>query len=242
MVVPVAAILEAPARDWHDEVVGQAVRARSAASGVSNRVRIDLLEVALPARPPDATALRGTVQRLLKLAGGAYLEVPVEADLDLSLDVLAGSGGGAKLRCGGPGPEQVPTAAAVAAFFIGCAERGLRAKATAGLHRPLRAFDENLNLTVHGFLNLLVGAVLALERAGPEEVEAAVAEENPDAIALGPSSLRWRDRRFGTAAIARTRRVLFVGLGSCSVDEPAEHPSAWTCWRYERERLDELVG
>jgi hypothetical protein len=220
--VPVSAILTAPEGDWRAGVLAQAAGAVSAASARADRLRLELIEVALPAGSVDAAALGDTLRRLP--AGlGAFLEVPPGAPLDDALDALAAAGAAAKLRCGGLSAEQVPDPARVAAFLTGCAQRGLRAKATAGLHRPHRAFHADLGATTHGFLNVLAGAALALDGADPDEVRRAIAEEDEDALVLGPSSLRWRDRSLSSALLTRTRSALFVGLGSCSVDEPAEH-------------------
>jgi hypothetical protein len=183
------------------------------------------VEVALPPAAFGARVVADTVARVTELSSlrGVYLEVGAAADLGRALDDVAAAGAGAKLRCGGLSAAHVPSPMMVAAFLVGCAQRGLRAKATAGLHRPLRAVDAELGVAAHGFLNLLAGAALALEGAQPAEVERAIGEDVPDALSLGPDALRWRDRSFAPDVLERTRRELFVGMGSCSVDEPAEH-------------------
>ena len=187
-------------------------------------MRLDLVEVALPPTAVGAGVVADTIARVEALLSlrGVYLEVSAAADLERALDDVAAAGAGAKLRCGGLSAAHVPGPSVVAAFLVGCARRGLRAKATAGLHRPLRAVDAEHGVAAHGFLNLLAGAALALEGAQPAEVERAIAEDVPDALSLAPDALRWRDRSFAPDVLARTRRELFVGMGSCSVDEPAE--------------------
>ena len=45
---------------------------------------------------------------------------------------------------------------------------------------------------------------------------------SPNAFSLSEGALRWREREAGAAEVARVRRSLFGGFGSCSVAEPAD--------------------
>jgi len=109
--------------------------------------------------------------------------------------------GETKLRCGG---ARVPPAEEVAAFVRGCRGRGVRFKATAGLHHALPTGSE------HGFLNLLAAAVF-----GDEEEMLGTRE-----IALDSESFRANGRTAGAERCAAVRRDLFHSIGSCSFDEP----------------------
>jgi hypothetical protein len=121
---------------------------------------------------------------------------------------------GAKIRCGGLTPDAFPADEAVAEFISECVRRGLRFKATAGLHHPFRTRDEVIGVLQHGFVNLL--AATALPDA---DTVAIIAEADPDAFELSASGLRWRDRFAGCDALVRARE-LFTAFGSCSFDEP----------------------
>ena len=113
----------------------------------------------------------------------------------------------AKVRCGG---AQVPTIRELAGFIRSCRESGVVFKATAGLHHALRGPDE------HGFLNLLAACVFG------DEEEALAAEE----FELSAERFAWRGREAGPEELARVRRELFAGFGSCSFFEPVEELKA----------------
>lgn len=139
-------------------------------------------------------------------------EVYVERPLDGLewLDDLGARGRRAKVRCGG---QAVPSVEALAAFTRRCRELRVPFKATAGLHHPVRRAEQ------HGFLNLLAAAVFGDE-------EEALAEDDPSAFGVDRDAFRWRDRLAGAQEVARVRRELFVGFGSCSAQEPADELKA----------------
>jgi hypothetical protein len=144
-----------------------------------------------------------TSDKLLLTPGLGAAEVYVETNDPTS---LAGSGYRAKVRCGG---ATVPSVAELAEFVTSCRKLGLPFKATAGLHHPVRTDSR------HGFLNLAAAAVFGDE-------EEALSEEDPASLSLTPEAFTWRGRSAGAEEIARIRRGLFVGFGSCSAQEPAD--------------------
>jgi len=143
--------------------------------------------------PPGAD-----LESLVGLAPEVYAEVPPEP---LELARLADLGVRAKFRCGG---ATVPSVGALARAIQCCRELGLVFKATAGLHHALPTGDE------HGFLNLLAAAVFGDEEA------ALVARD----LGVTADGFAWGDRVAAAADVARARRDLLVGFGSCSVAEP----------------------
>lgn len=116
----------------------------------------------------------------------------------------------AKVRCGG---KAVPTVEQLAAFIRECRERGIVFKATAGLHHAVRGPHE------HGFLNLLAACVFGDE-------EEALADDDAAAFELTGERFAWRDREARPAELARVRRDLFAGFGSCSFREPVDELKA----------------
>jgi hypothetical protein len=58
--------------------------------------------------------------------------------------------------------------------------------------------------------------------AAEDELADVLAKEDPGAIAVDDSGLRAGGRHVGAAEIARVRRRLFHGVGSCSFSEPVE--------------------
>jgi hypothetical protein len=157
--------------------------------------RIEAIE--LPPSPAPAGAVG---------FGEVYAEIPANADPVEWLVSLRGTGLRGKIRCGG---AVVPPVERLAAFVRGCRELGVAFKATAGLHHALRRNGE------HGFVNLLAAALFG-------DAEAALADEDAAAFALDDNALRWRERTAGAHEIARVRSELFVGFGSCSVQEPVD--------------------
>src|SRR5690606_38340620 len=111
-----------------------------------------------------------------------YLEIPPQAPVGEALDAIAAAGGRAKARCGGPMPSDVPSGARVADVLVGCVERGLTLKATAGLHQPFRRRTAAGEL--HGFVNLLVAASLACDGGDRRTVAEVLGAEEPDAVDL----------------------------------------------------------
>jgi hypothetical protein len=125
----------------------------------------------------------------------------------LAMDELAERGLRAKIRCGGVEPAAYPSVEDVAAFIAAAVGAGVPFKATAGLHHPVRHFNEGAGVMMHGFLNLLLASAWApqVDRHG---LEAIIAEQDPAALTL-------RDE-----TVMRRARERFVSYGSCSFDEP----------------------
>jgi hypothetical protein len=143
---------------------------------------------------------------LVDAAPEIYCELPLRYDVSFRILQLGELGIRAKVRCGGATTPRIPD---LAEFVAACRRLGVPFKATAGLHHPIRAGDE------HGFLNLLAAAVFGDE-------EEALSEEDSDAFQVSAEAFSWRDHSAGADEIARVRREVFVGFGSCSADEPID--------------------
>ncbi len=197
-----------------------------------NRLRIEVLETSLP---PLATqretydASIGQFAAAAKQAGLADLPIFVELPRDArwtnqlqgALFALSRHGMGAKLRCGGPTPETFPSTEDVVRFICTAVqEHQVPLKATAGLHHPVRHFDENIGTTMHGFLNVLAAAAFARSGLDSGGIQRIVACENPAAFRFDENGL-WFDReRVGVEDLKQTRERAFISYGSCSFDEP----------------------
>lgn len=132
---------------------------------------------------------------------------------------------GVKLRCGGLDAAAFPSVETVAAFIAGAAAEGLRFKATAGLHHPVRHVDAATGFPMHGFLNLLAAAAFA-PNTDEATLNAIVAEEDASAFVFDDGSFGWRDLRCDIDELRTVRRSSFVGYGSCSFSEPVEDLTA----------------
>jgi hypothetical protein len=172
-------------------------------------------EVAVAKRGEDPRP--GLRALLREVAGGpdldVYAELPLTWGLLDGLDTLAtGRAAGVrvapKFRTGGLAAELFPTPIELAAVICACRDRELPFKLTAGLHHALRHTDPETGFTHHGFLNVLAACLAA---AGGTEV-ADVAE------LLGSTDPRPVVETVGGRLAER--RPLWVGFGSCRIDEP----------------------
>jgi hypothetical protein len=211
---PLSALLGPDVRG--DSALVTAFNASSAGQAV-----VDAVEL-MAGSPGEAEAALAALPAGL----AAFVEVPLDGDLGGLLEVLGRRRAGAKVRTGGVVPEAVPDPADVARFIAACAGAGVRWKATAGLHHPVRAAhaltyaDGGPRAVTHGFLNLFVAAVAARGGASPADLEALVREEDPTAFRIGESALAWRHLRFSADDVAGARRGFATSFGSCSFAEP----------------------
>lgn len=121
-----------------------------------------------------------------------------------ALDELAAADVRLKFRTGGETPDAFPSADELAACIDAALDRELAFKCTAGLHFAA-PYDDEAGPHL-GFLG-----VLNATRASLDGDDVAEALRDPD-----PAT---RTRGYDEAALASARRW-FVGIGSCSVEEP----------------------
>ena len=192
------------------------------------RVFFDAFETRLPAaalEAGDLAHLMLQVSRALEDETVLYLEVPLtsnwQVELPRALDAIAKTPRvRAKIRCGGETPHAFPSIEQVAAFIDQCAKRKLPFKATAGLHHPIRTFDEVMQVSHHGFLNLFVAAAVAIS------FDTDAADLVPILGATDASAFRCLGSRLSVGnwhlslKQLRSARDFAVGYGSCSVTEP----------------------
>jgi hypothetical protein len=209
-----SALLAADVRG--DAAVAEAFNRESAGRAVVDTVELkaaspEEADAALEALPPGLAA---------------FVEVPLEGELDALLSRVKAHGARAKVRTGGVVPEAIPGPAALARFIAACVEAGVPFKATAGLHHPVRG-EQALSYEtdapramMHGFVNVFAAAALARVGAPLADVENALREEDAGAFRYEPERLRWHDRVVPTEALAASRRDSACSFGSCSFAEP----------------------
>ena len=210
-----AAHLEAVARAGDPGPVVLVVPAGSDALGPALAVARDaglrIVGAELPHGPGGTAA--DAVQALdAALPVGGVVEIPPGPGLERALDTVAASRHRAKLRTGGTVAEAFPDAGAVASFILGCVDRALPFKCTAGLHRAVRHTDPVTGFEHHGFLNILAATDAALAGAGAGEVAAVLEQRDGRRIASRLAGLT--DRQIASV------RAAFTGYGTCSITEP----------------------
>jgi hypothetical protein len=130
---------------------------------------------------------------------------------------------GVKLRCGGVEATAFPSVEQVTLVIVACREAGVPLKCTAGLHHPVRHYNDSVNTKMHGFLNVFGAGILAhavgMDRATIREV---IADESPDSFAFDADGFRWKEHRATVAQIEAARASAMLSFGSCSFDEPRD--------------------
>lgn len=161
-----------------------------------------------------------------------FVEVPVADDPDALIHAIAAHGLCAKIRTGGVTADAFPSPVQVARFLVTCGRHGVRYKATAGLHHPMRAEYALTNAadaprgTMFGYLNVLLAATLARRGASVERCAALLAEQARGAFAVDDAGIRWQDERFTLDDLTSERRQGAASFGSCSFREPLDDLNA----------------
>jgi hypothetical protein len=228
--------------DTLESFLQSVARDEAAFSGFSDRlaerVVIDAFEVRLPQAGGAAVAVNEAWGRLTKngshsltpffevsLLGEWRQRLPAAAAAVRDTNRAAGEGNGVglKIRCGGLEASAIPEVFAVAAAIATCRATGITLKATQGLHHPFRHHDPELDVTVHGFINLFAASVLAYVHDLPvTTLVDIVAEVDQDAFNIGSEVFAWRDYSASAEEIAFARETLLTSFGSCSFSEPRD--------------------
>jgi hypothetical protein len=178
---------------------------------------------AIELKADSATAIESAVEAIPP-DYQAFFEMPWQVqDIRGMVAAVAGEGLGAKVRTGGMSPELFPRCDALARFIRACAMAEIPMKATAGLHHPVRHFNEGQRVTMHGFVNVIMASALALTHRTDEATLTSVLEEtDAKAFQFTDEAVAWRGAKVSLDQLERTRERFFASIGSCSIDEPAE--------------------
>ncbi len=207
---------------------------RSFASLHAARVVLDMFEVVLPASSfDDQFALNTLVKQtadLLNINGLiVFFEAPFGDDWQMRADKLfyalrkvKDKHVGFKLRTGGVTADAFPTTEQVAWTIVEARDSGIPLKCTAGLHHPIRHFNESVQTKMHGFLNVFGAGVLAAANGISQDlVQFILDDEDPASFSFSDDAFEWKGLHADTADIERIRHQV-TSFGSCSFDEPRE--------------------
>jgi len=194
-------------------------------------IAIQALEIPLP-KPGDASEIAKRVEELVPLVNDqrVFLELPLgessfRDELAATIAALQRhrlSLWGIKLRMGGTVPDAFPSTSMVADVLATVRDNQIPIKFTAGLHHPLRHWNNDLGVHMHGFINVLMAAMFAHAcRLPPKNIETIVADERSKDFVFSGNVARWLDLPIRTELIEDLRRLI-LGFGSCSVDEPLD--------------------
>lgn len=175
--------------------------------------------------------IRPVLDRFTTLGMGTlpYFEVSLDADWRHRLESVADSLAhwsedapeglipGIKIRTGG---QSVPAAEQVAEVITACVSRGLRFKATQGLHEAV-THGTHLGF-VNLFASLTLASVLGEEKFGKEMVANCLKASSAKDFTFATETFAWREFRLTSDEVETGRRRHAGTFGSCSLDEPDE--------------------
>jgi hypothetical protein len=201
-------------------------------STYGSRVSADMFEVPLyiPAFE-DQYILNGLVKQTAEFLNSKGLTVFFEAPfgdgwqeradkLFYALRKVKDKHVGFKLRTGGVTADAFPSTEQVARAILVARDSGIPLKCTAGLHHPIRHFNESVRTKMHGFLNVFGAGVLAAANGISQDlVQSILEDEDPANFYFGDEEFVWKGLRVATSGIEEIRHHV-TSFGSCSFDEP----------------------
>ncbi len=130
---------------------------------------------------------------------------------------------GFKIRCGGVEAYQFPRSSYLAKVIMDARDQNLPVKFTAGLHHPIRHFNESVDTKMHGFINVFGGSILSYTQdLSEKELMDILNEEDPKAFRFTDSYFSWRDLAAPNLEVKMLRMLAVISYGSCSFEEPIE--------------------
>jgi len=161
-----------------------------------------------------------------------FFEPPVNNDYEFVIEKLTytmaesdknGGNAGFKLRTGGVTPDLFPLSEQIAFALKACKDNKLQFKATAGLHHPIRHYNDSVSTKMHGFMNVFGAGVLACANSlSLKEITEIVNAENAESFKFTEEEFRWNDIPSSIEQVSKARNEFVLSFGSCSFDEPRE--------------------
>lgn len=130
---------------------------------------------------------------------------------------------GFKIRCGGTEPQHYPTPEQLAFAIDSCLRQKVAMKGTAGLHHPVRHFNKEAMVKMHGFLNFFGAAIVAeAHDLDLTEIQEIIEDENPENFIFSKRAFAWHGLRTSSEEVQQGRDKVITSFGSCSFDEPRD--------------------
>ena len=170
-----------------------------------------------------------------------YCELPHRDDPQALIQAVRAARVRAKLRTGGVTPDAFPLPAEIVRFLRRCTEAGVAAKATAGLHHPLRGeyrltyAPDAMRGTMYGYLNVFLCAAAMYDGASDAVATAILLLSDSATLAVHGGSVRitlapsvdGRDVvELSHSTLEAMRQSGVVAFGSCSFREPVDELEA----------------
>lgn len=130
---------------------------------------------------------------------------------------------GFKLRTGGVEATAFPSPEQIAYVINTCYENQLPLKFTAGLHHPIRHYNESVQTKMHGFLNVFgAGVLLYGNDLLEQDLINILSDEEAENFVFDENYFRWKEFKSPLKVIENARKNFVISYGSCSFDEPRE--------------------
>lgn len=172
-------------------------------------------------RLPKLVFMEGFFEENWRKEIGLLLEVMNEHNHQFEGNTLHGIG--FKFRCGGVKAHMFPSIEKVAFALNKAREQNVAIKCTAGLHHPVRHYNDSVQTKMHGFLNVFGGAMLGYAHdLSDEQLIEILREEDPEHFKFTDDGFLWNELSASTHEISELRHVALLSFGSCSFDEPRE--------------------
>jgi hypothetical protein len=128
---------------------------------------------------------------------------------------------GYKIRTGGVEASSFPAPEKIAYLLKICREHDVPLKSTAGLHHPLRHYDQSVKTKMHGFINVFCAGIFAYNLdLNEHELTRMLLDESPDHFKFSDDSISWDIYEVFKEEIADAREKFITSFGSCSFEEP----------------------
>ncbi len=130
---------------------------------------------------------------------------------------------GFKLRTGGVEASAFPSPEQIAYVINICYENQVPLKFTAGLHHPIRHYNESVKTKMHGFLNVFgAGVLLYGNDLIEQDLIDILSDEDAESFKFDGNYFRWKEFKSPIKVIENARKNFVISYGSCSFDEPRE--------------------
>ncbi|MDZ7629953.1 MAG: hypothetical protein U5K74_01025 [Gemmatimonadaceae bacterium] len=157
-----------------------------------------------------------------------YCELPHRDDPRELVAAVKSAQVRAKIRTGGVTPDAFPSPAEIVRFLRRCHEAGVTAKATAGLHHPLRGefrltyADDAPRGAMYGYLNVFLAAAAIRAGASDDVASAILGVTDMAMLSIVDGSITIAGVALSADVLGAMRAEGVVAFGSCSFREPVD--------------------
>lgn len=150
-------------------------------------------------------------------------------NMEMTISTLAqhnqqnGHRNGFKLRTGGVVASAFPTVEQIAHALILCRDHNVPLKSTAGLHHPIRHYNDRVQTKMYGFINVFGAGILAnVHHLTIGQTITILNDEDPRHFNFTESHFAWKNLSATAEQITPIRQNQLIAYGSCSFDDPRE--------------------